>query len=74
MPDRDEVQEVVDALWQVYNIRNECLGNTEVIRRITEVAKNLAARDHRNIKFGGIRRNIAEAITRSYLNAPLDHL
>ena len=74
MPDRDEIQEVVDALWQVYNIRNECLGNTEVIRRITEVAKNLGARDHRNTKFGGIRRNIAEAITRSYLNAPLDHL
>ncbi len=74
MPDRDEIQEVVDALWQVYNIRNECLGNTEVIRRITELAKNLAAHDDGAHKFGGLRRNIAEAITRSYLNAPLDHL
>ena len=74
MPDKDEVQEVVDALWQVYDIRNERLGNTEVARRITQLAKDLAARDNTGTKFGGIRRNIAEAITRAYLNAPLGHL
>lgn len=74
MPDKDEVQEVVDALWAVYDIRNDCQENTEVIRRIKEVAKNLAARDDRGTKFGGIRKNVADAITRSYLNAPLDHL
>ncbi len=74
MPDKDEVQEVVDALWQVYDIRNERLGNTEVARRITQLAKDLTACDNTGTKFGGIRRNIAEAITRAYLNAPLDHL
>jgi hypothetical protein len=74
MPDKDEVQEVVDALWEVYQIRDKYLGNTEVIRRITEVAKNLAARDTRGTKFGGIRKNVAEAIARSYLNSDLDHL
>ena len=41
MPDKDEVQEVVDALWQVYDIRNERLGNTEVARRITQLAKGV---------------------------------
>lgn len=70
MPDKDEVQDVVDALWQVYHIRDENLGNTEIIRRITEVAQNLAARDTKGTRFGGIRKNVAEAITRSYLTHP----
>ena len=74
MPDKEEIKEVIDALWKVYGIRNECQGNTEVSRRIKEVAKTLAARDHRGTKFGGLRKNVAEAITRAYLNAPLDHL
>ena len=74
MPDKDEVQEVVDALWEVYRIRDEAHGNTEIARRIKEVAKNLAAKDEKGTKYGGIRKNVAEAITRSYLNAPLDHL
>ena len=74
MPDKEEIQEVVDALWKVYEIRNDCQGKTEVIQRIKEVAKTLAARDDRGTKFGGIRKNVAEAITRSYLNAPLGHL
>ena len=74
MPDKEEIQEVVDALWKVYDICNDCQGNTEVSRRLKEVAKTLAARDDRGTKFGGIRKNVAEAITRSYLNAPLGHL
>ena len=74
MPDKEEIQEVIDALWKVYDIRNDCQGNTEVYRRIKEVAKTLAARDDRGTEFGGIRKNIAEAIMRSYLNASLDHL
>ncbi len=74
MPDKDEIQEVIDALWKVYEIRNDCQRKTEVIQRIKEVAKTLAARDDRGTKFGGIRKNVAEAITKSYLNAPLGHL
>ncbi len=74
MPDKEEVQEAVDAIWKVYDIRDECLGNTEVSRRIKEVAKTLASRDDKGTKLGGIRKNVAEAITRAYLNAPLDHL
>jgi len=71
MPDRDEVQEVVDALWEVYNIRDNCKSNTEIMQRIKQVAKDLAERDTKGTKLGGIRKNVADAIMRAYLNAPL---
>jgi len=74
MPDKDEVQQVVDALWEVYRIRDMPNGNTETIRRIKEVATNLAASDTGMGKFGGIRKTAADAITKAYLKSPLDHL
>ena len=74
MPDKEEVERVTQALWDVYHLRNECLGNTELKRRIVTLAKALAADDEGASKYGGVRRNVAEAITRAYLNAPLDHL
>ena len=74
MPDKDEVQQVVDALREVYRIRDMPIRNTETNRRIKEVAINLAASDTGMGKFGGIRKTVADAITKTYLNSPLDHL
>lgn len=74
MPDKGEIQQVVDALWEVYRIRDEPIGNTEVARRIKQVAKDLAASDTNGTKYGGIRKNVADAIAKSYLKAPLDRL
>lgn len=74
MPDKDEVQQAVDALWKVYRIRNECNGNTQIIQHIKQVAKELAASDTKGGRFGGIRKTVADAITKAYINAPLDHL
>ncbi len=37
MPDKDEVQQVVDALWEVYGIRDMPINKTETFRRMARV-------------------------------------
>ena len=67
MPDKDEIEQVVKALWDVYDIRNVGPDNTTIIRRIEGVVKILGASDTANGKYGGIRRTIADAMAKTYL-------
>ncbi|UCI24000.1 hypothetical protein [Mesorhizobium sp. B2-8-5] len=74
MPDKSEIDEVVAALWDVYRLRDASLGNTELSKRIADVAKKLAAHDTGVSKFGGIRKTVADAIAKTYLIRPLEQL
>ncbi|MFK0691579.1 hypothetical protein ACFX5Q_25750 [Mesorhizobium sp. IMUNJ 23033] len=71
---REEIEDVINALSEVDRILDENGGNTEIIRRIKVVAKELAGKDPGMGKYGGIRKNVAEAILRSYLKMSVDHL
>ena len=70
----DAIEEAIEALRELDRILDECAGNTEVRRRTREVVLRLADKDDGGGKFGNIRMNVADAISRAYLRQPLDHL
>ncbi len=69
MPDKERIQQAVDALWEIYEIRN---SQDDSEQAQIAVIKALADLDDGPHRFGGIRKTVADAIARAFLNTTLE--
>ena len=75
VPDKHEVDETIAALQQIYHLRRvESHSEADLTILIEQVIVALANSDEGPGKYGGIRKTVADAMARTYLNRTLDDL
>lgn len=70
--DFDETQRSCDALKAVRFIDDYHTSGPEGVAQIELICRTLAGRDTGMGNYGGLARNVADAISKAYLNKPLD--
>lgn len=74
MPNKDTIEQVINAIREVERICDEPLSPTAARKRIEEVTIRLAEEETDFTNYGGIQSNIANALTRTYLRKDLREL
>lgn len=67
----NDVDRAIAALQAVQLARDSYGSGVEGCRRVKDICEMLAMGDAGHGQFGGLRKTVAEAISRAYLNADL---
>lgn len=74
MTEQAAVDHVIRALHAVEIVRDQHASGPQSVPRILEICDNLVVRDTKMGKFGGLRRNVADAICKAYFQRTYEEM